>query len=97
MTDVNLFANGAMMAGLSADEQAAMKSASATAVAEFNTGTREASARYWDQLAAAMEVVEEPDRAAFQKAMAPVWAEFTTQAGPDGQKWIDLVSAAMPA
>ncbi|MGV8986038.1 MAG: TRAP transporter substrate-binding protein [Cypionkella sp.] len=97
MTDVNLFANAAMLAGLTADEQAAMKSASATAVSEFNTGTREASARYWDQLAAAMEVVEEPDRTAFQKAMAPVWEEFTGQAGPAGQKWIDLVSAATPA
>ncbi|SLN64631.1 TRAP transporter substrate-binding protein [Roseisalinus antarcticus] len=96
MTDVNLFANGAMMEGLTEEQQAAMREAAATAVDEFNTATREASASYWDELAATMEVVEEPDRAAFQAAMAPVWDDFTAATGDAGQHWIDVVTAAAP-
>ena len=97
MTDVNLFANGAMFVGLTPEEQEALRSAGATAVSEFNAATKEAGARYWDQLAEMMEVVEEPDRAAFQEAMAPVWDEFVAATGEDGQHWIDLVTAAAPA
>ena len=96
MTDVNLFANGQMMAGLTESQQQAVRDSAATAIAEFNAATREASAQYWDQLAATMEVVEEPDRAAFQEAMAPVWDEFVEATGDSGQYWIDVVTAAAP-
>ena len=97
MTDVNLFANGGVMAGLTEDERAAVQASAATAVAEFNEGTRNASTEHWNTLAATMEVIEEPDRAAFQAAMAPVWDGFTAAVGDAGQHWIDVVTAAKPA
>jgi len=94
MTDVNLLANGALMAGLTEAQQEAVRSAAATAVEEFNAATREASSKYWDQLAAKLEVVDTPDTAAFQKAMAPVWDEFIAAAGDAGKGWIEKVQAA---
>lgn len=94
MTDVNLFANGATMASLSADEQAAVRTAAATAVAEFNEATRAAGADHWNTLAKTMEVNDAPDVAAFQEAMAPVWNDFIAATGENGQRWIDLVAAA---
>lgn len=96
MTDVNLFANSAMFDGLTPEQQDAMKRAAETAVTEFNTATQEASQTYWDQLAETMETVEEPDRAAFQEAMQPVWTDFVSTAGDAGQRWIDAALAAKP-
>jgi len=96
MTDVNLFANGAMMEGLTPEQQAAVRASAATAIGEFNLATRAASQTYWDQMAATMQVNEEPDRAAFQAAMAPVWDEFIAATGDAGQHWIDVVTAAAP-
>jgi len=96
MTDVNLFTNAALMAGLPAEQQEAIRSAAATAVAEFNTATAAASEKYWAQLAAKLETVENPDRAAFQKAMAPVWDEFDAATDGAGKAWIDKVVAATP-
>ena len=93
MTDVSLFANGAMLEGLSPEQQQVVRQAAADAVADFNAQTVERSEGYWNQLAAEMETVEEPDRAAFQEAMQPVWSEFVETAGEAGQRWIDEVSA----
>ncbi len=93
MTDVNLVGNAGLIAGMSAEHQEAIRSAAAQAVDEFNTATREASGRYWDQLAGKLEVVE-TDVAAFQTAMAPVWDEFTKATGDAGKAWIDKVVAA---
>lgn len=92
MTDVNLFANNDLMAGLTEEQQEIVRRAAATAVDEFNAATREASQGYWDQLAERLETVEEPDRAAFQQAMSPVWDEFTATTGDAGQGWIDRVT-----
>lgn len=94
MTDVNLLGNGALMDGLTAEQQEAVRSSAKTAVDEFNTATREASGKYWDQLAEKLEVVADPDIPAFQKAMAPVWDEFTASTGDAGKAWIDKVVAA---
>ena len=93
MTDVSLFANSAMLEGLSSEHQQVVRQAAADAVADFNAQTVERSEGYWNQLAAELETVEEPDRAAFQEAMRPVWTEFVETAGEAGQKWIDEVSA----
>jgi len=71
-----------------------VRRASAIAVAEFNAKTRANAQKNWDILAETMETVDNPDRAAFQKAMAPVWDEFLGRAGDAGQAWIDKVSAA---
>lgn len=94
MTDVNLLGNGALIAGMSPQHQEAIRSAAETALAEFNTATREALGKYWDELAQNMEVVADPDIAAFQAAMTPVWEEFTASTGQAGQAWIDKVVAA---
>jgi tripartite ATP-independent transporter DctP family solute receptor len=96
MTDVSMFANGGVMAGLSPEQQAAVREAGATAVGEFNAATRVAAERYWGELSAKLETVPDPDIPAFQAAMAPVWDEFVRVAGPAGQAWIDKVSAAAP-
>lgn len=40
-----------------------------------------------------MQVVEDPDRAAFQKAMAPAWKEYTDRFGAKGQQIIDKIRA----
>lgn len=93
MTDVNLFANNDLLAGLTEEQQEIVRTAAATAVDEFNAKTREAAAGYWDQLAERLETVDEPNRAAFQEAMAPVWEEFTAATGEAGQGWIDRVQA----
>ncbi|WP_180900380.1 TRAP transporter substrate-binding protein [Martelella soudanensis] len=96
MTDVNLFANAGKFDALDAGEQDAIHRAAETALAEFNDATAEASDEYWAQLAETMEAIDDPDRPAFQKAMAPVWDEFVARAGEPGQAWIDLVVAADP-
>lgn len=94
MTDVNLFTNNDLMASLTEEQRTIVREAAKTAVDEFNAKTRESAQGYWDQLAAKLETVENPDRAAFQEAMAPVWQEFATAAGAAGQGWIDRVKAA---
>lgn len=45
-------------------------------------------------LAETMEVVEEPDRAAFQQAMSPVWDSFISRTGDAGKNWVDQVAAS---
>ena len=96
MTDVSLFANSAMLEGLSPEHQEVIRQAAAEAVADFNAQTVERSQDYWDQLAAELETVDSPDRAAFQEAMQPVWSEFVDTAGEAGQMWIDKVLATEP-
>ena len=96
LTDVNLLANPAMMASLPEDQAQIIRDAATTAVDEFNVATRENTQKNWDILAQTMEVVEEPDRAAFREAIAPVWENFVGRTGDAGQGWIDKVSAAAP-
>ncbi|WP_421952944.1 TRAP transporter substrate-binding protein [Pelagibacterium sp.] len=96
MTDVNLFANAGKFDSLSAEQQDALHRAAETALSEFNVATAEASEEYWNQLAEVMEAIDDPDRAAFQEAMAPVWDEFISRTGNAGQAWIDMVVAATP-
>ena len=96
ITDVDLLASSTMFAGLSPEQQDAMKQAAETAVSEFNTATAEAAEEYWNQLAETMEAVDEPDRAALREAMLPVWESFVAQTGDAGQAWIDQVAAAAP-
>ncbi len=38
-----------------------------------------------------MEIVKDPDRAAFQKAMAPAWKDYTDRFGEKGQQLIDKI------
>jgi len=38
-----------------------------------------------------MQVVESPDRAAFQKAMQPAWDVYVGRFGKDGQELIDAI------
>ena len=38
-----------------------------------------------------MQVVDDPDRAAFQKAMQPAWELYTGRFGKDGQALIDAI------
>jgi TRAP-type C4-dicarboxylate transport system substrate-binding protein len=40
-----------------------------------------------------MEVVEEPDRAAFQEAMKPAWDLYVDRFGDQGQALIDAIRA----
>jgi TRAP-type C4-dicarboxylate transport system substrate-binding protein len=40
-----------------------------------------------------MEVVEEPDRAAFRDAMKPAWDLYIERFGDDGQALIDAIRA----
>ena len=74
-------------------EVEAIRASAKTAVDEFNAKTREAAAGYWKQLSEKLETVEEPNRAAFQEAMAPVWKEFAAASGEAGQGWIDRIQA----
>ncbi|WP_274631125.1 TRAP transporter substrate-binding protein [Arvimicrobium flavum] len=93
MTDVNLFVSNDVMSSFTPELQEAIRASAKTAVDEFNAKTREAAAGYWKQLSEKLETVEEPNRAAFQEAMAPVWKEFTAAAGEAGQGWIDRIQA----
>ncbi len=94
MTDINLFANAAQMEGLPAEHADAIRRAAAEAVTEFNKKTRDNAQKNWDILTKTMKAVENPDRAAFEAAMAPVWDEFLSRSGDAGKAWIDLVKAA---
>lgn len=94
MTDVNLLGNGGLIDGMSPENQEAVRSAAATALEEFNAATAAASGKYLEELGGNMEVVADPDIAAFQEAMKPVWAKFTETTGAAGQGWIDKVVAA---
>jgi tripartite ATP-independent transporter DctP family solute receptor len=94
LTDVNLLANPGMLDGLPEDQAAVIREAAATAVTEFNVATRENSKKNWDILAKTMTVVDEPDRAAFQQAMSPVWDNFISRTGDAGKNWVDQVAAA---
>jgi TRAP-type C4-dicarboxylate transport system substrate-binding protein len=40
-----------------------------------------------------MQVVENPDRAAFREAMEPAWEVYTDRFGEDGQKLIEAIRA----
>lgn len=96
LTDVNLLANPTMLSGLTEDQAKVMREAAATAVKEFNIATRENSQKNWDILAKTMEVVEDPDRAAFKAAMTPVWDAFIERTGDAGKALIEKVSAVAP-
>lgn len=94
MTDINLFINDMLMQGLPADQQDAIRRAAAEAISAFNTNTAAASDTNWAKLAESATAVENPDRAAFQTAMKPVWDDFVAANGEAAQAWIDKVAAA---
>ena len=93
MTDVNLMMSSAVLSALPADQQAAVKAAAATAVAEYNKASIAAGEEFWKKLAQSSKANENPDREAFKIALAPVWVEMDAAAGGKMKPWIDRVLA----
>lgn len=94
MTDVNMFINDMLIAGLPAEHQDAIRRAAAEAISAFNANTAAASDSNWAKLAESAEAVDNPDRAAFQTAMKPVWDQFVAANGEAAKAWIDKVAAS---
>lgn len=93
MTDVNLMMSTNVLSTLPADQQAIVKAAAQTAVAEYNKASIAASDDFWKKLAAAVKANPTPDREAFKTVLLPVWDELDKAAGGKMKPWVDRVLA----
>jgi TRAP-type transport system periplasmic protein len=92
LTDVHLMMNGSSLAGLTSDQQAAVKNAAETALAEYNKASTAAEGEFWSKLAGAMKANPDPDRESFRKALLPVWDDFDKSSGGKAKPWIDRIA-----
>lgn len=89
MTDLNLIMNLDRFQSLPPEHQEVLRAAGARAMEGFLTEALQlAEAEAYDQLAAALEVVEAPDSASFQSAMEPVYGAFIAEVGATAAAWI---------
>lgn len=92
LTDVHLMMSSSVLKGLTAAQQDVIRKAAKQAVEEeYLKASIAAEEEFWGKLAGAMTAVTNPDRAAFQQALLPVWEEADKSAGGKMKAWTDKV------
>lgn len=95
LTDVHLMMSSAVLKGLpAAQQEVVLKAAKQAVEEEYLKASLAAEDEFWAKLAGAMTAVANPDRAAFQQALLPVWEEADKSAGGKMKMWTDKVLKA---
>lgn len=95
LTDVHLMMSSSVLKGLpQAQQDIIVKAARQAVEEEYFKASLAAEDEFWAKLAGAMIPVQNPDRAAFQQALQPVWEEADKSSGGKMKVWTDKVLQA---